>query len=94
MSTGKTSLIQRYVRDAFPQACQISLYPAHSSAKVFSVQNYKPTLGVDFATKLIQFDDTLVRLQFWDISGWLGVWLVAESTTLSLSIQDRIGSPS
>jgi len=50
MSTGKTSLIQRYVRDAFPQ-------------------NYKPTLGVDFATKLIQFDDTLVRLQFWDISG-------------------------
>ncbi|CAK5124969.1 unnamed protein product [Meloidogyne enterolobii] len=30
---------------------------------------YKPTIGVDFATKLIQYEDTLIRLQFWDISG-------------------------
>ncbi|KAF7633362.1 CULT domain-containing protein, partial [Meloidogyne graminicola] len=30
---------------------------------------YKPTIGVDFATKLIKYEDTLIRLQFWDISG-------------------------
>ncbi|KAI1724231.1 ras family domain-containing protein [Ditylenchus destructor] len=51
ISTGKTSLIQRYVHDIINQ-------------------HYKATLGVDFATKLVQCDDTLVRLQFWDISGW------------------------
>jgi small GTP-binding protein len=50
IATGKTSLIQRYVREAIPA-------------------NYKPTLGVDFATKIVTFDDTLIRLQFWDISG-------------------------
>uniref|UniRef100_A0A915DQ61 Uncharacterized protein n=1 Tax=Ditylenchus dipsaci TaxID=166011 RepID=A0A915DQ61_9BILA len=50
ISTGKTSLIQRYVRDLVNQ-------------------HYKPTLGVDFATKVVQYEDTLVRLQFWDISG-------------------------
>ncbi|KAI1716535.1 ras family domain-containing protein [Ditylenchus destructor] len=55
ISTGKTSLIQRYVHDIINQ-------------------HYKPTLGVDFATKLVQCDDTLVRLQFWDISGtWMWI---------------------
>ncbi|KAL3093640.1 hypothetical protein niasHT_026678 [Heterodera trifolii] len=49
ISTGKTSLIQRFIHNSMSG-------------------NYKPTLGVDFATKLVQFEDTLVRLQFWDIS--------------------------
>uniref|UniRef100_A0A183BWF6 Ras-related protein Rab-32 n=1 Tax=Globodera pallida TaxID=36090 RepID=A0A183BWF6_GLOPA len=49
ISTGKTSLIQRFIHNNMSG-------------------NYKPTLGVDFATKLVQFEDTLIRLQFWDIS--------------------------
>ncbi|CAD5229406.1 unnamed protein product [Bursaphelenchus okinawaensis] len=50
VSTGKTSLIQRFVRNAM-------------------TQQYKPTIGVDFATKLVRYGDTLVRLQFWDTAG-------------------------
>jgi small GTP-binding protein len=50
VSTGKTSLIQRYVRNAINQ-------------------QYKPTIGVDFATKLVKYEDILVRLQFWDVAG-------------------------
>ncbi|KAI6191468.1 Ras-related protein Rab [Aphelenchoides bicaudatus] len=39
ISTGKTSLIQRYVRN--------TVNPL-----------YKPTIGVDFATKLVNYEDT------------------------------------
>ncbi|KAI6209201.1 Ras-related protein Rab [Aphelenchoides besseyi] len=51
VAVGKTSLIQKYVRNSVDQ-------------------QYKPTIGVDFSTKLIQTNDgTLVRLQYWDCSG-------------------------
>jgi hypothetical protein len=35
--------------------------------------------GVDFATKLIQVDDMLLRLQFWDISGGVSLTFIAIS---------------
>uniref|UniRef100_A0AC34QIS8 Uncharacterized protein n=1 Tax=Panagrolaimus sp. JU765 TaxID=591449 RepID=A0AC34QIS8_9BILA len=32
--------------------------------------HYKATIGVDFATKIVNWNDNrLIRLQFWDISG-------------------------
>ena len=37
--------------------------------QVFS-QQYRATIGVDFALKIINYDDNnLVRLQLWDIAG-------------------------
>uniref|UniRef100_A0A7E4W9T3 Ras-related protein Rab-32 n=1 Tax=Panagrellus redivivus TaxID=6233 RepID=A0A7E4W9T3_PANRE len=51
VSTGKSSVIRRYVHNIFET-------------------HYKATIGVDFATKIVQWNDNrLIRLQFWDISG-------------------------
>lgn len=51
VSTGKTSIIKRYVHGIF-------------------TNSYKSTIGVDFALKVIKWnDDTIIRLQLWDIAG-------------------------
>ncbi|KAI6243953.1 Ras-related protein Rab [Aphelenchoides fujianensis] len=50
VGTGKTSLVQRYVRDSVNQ-------------------QYKPTIGVDFATKVVTYNETIIRAQIWDIAG-------------------------
>jgi septin family protein len=36
----------------------------------FFSQNYRATIGVDFALKVLNWDqDTIIRLQLWDIAG-------------------------
>eukprot|EP00300_Choanocystis_sp_HF-7_P027498 c32625_g1_i1.p2 GENE.c32625_g1_i1~~c32625_g1_i1.p2 ORF type:complete len:226 (-),score=48.69 c32625_g1_i1:164-841(-) len=48
--TGKTAIINRYVRDQF--------------------KDLRATIGVDFALKVLKLDEnTVVRLQLWDIAG-------------------------
>lgn len=72
VSTGKTSLIQRFVRNAVTHQYKPTVSSCPPPAPL------PAQVGVDFATKLVRYDDTLVRLQFWDTAGeWGargGVW--------------------
>lgn len=35
----------------------------------FFSQNYRATIGVDFALKVLNLGDLVVRLQLWDVAG-------------------------
>uniref|UniRef100_A0A3B4BKZ3 Uncharacterized protein n=1 Tax=Periophthalmus magnuspinnatus TaxID=409849 RepID=A0A3B4BKZ3_9GOBI len=48
------------------------------------IENYKTTIGVDFALKTLQWEPrTVIRLQFWDIAGGEEIDLVADILSTS-----------
>ena len=80
IGVGKTSLIKRYVHHIFGQEWFFLKFKFFkhqnfgavddSSMMIIKLKTYKPTIGVDFALKVINWDpNTLIRLQLWDIAG-------------------------
>ena len=77
IGVGKTSLIKRYVHHIFGQEWFFFKFHFFLLLAVVNqivvknkIKTYKPTIGVDFALKVINWDpNTLIRLQLWDIAG-------------------------
>ncbi|KAK2971186.1 hypothetical protein RJ640_008610 [Escallonia rubra] len=61
---GKTSLMNQYPPNPTPQIPSFKLYVNRK----FSNQ-YKATIGADFLTKEVQFEDRLFTMQIWDTAG-------------------------
>lgn len=60
----------------------------------FFSENYRATIGVDFALKMISWDDsTVIRLQLWDIAGkkWRMAMRFGLQSSSSLMMMNRGG---
>jgi GTPase SAR1 family protein len=80
VGTGKTSLVRQYVHKTFSNNYKSTIGELRSIARsscplplsglCAGCSNRRCAAGVDFALKLIRWDDhTQVRLQLWDIAG-------------------------
>lgn len=68
--TGKTSFIKRYVHQYFTDAYRATVSFASRPKISKSIEFFSLQIGVDFALKVLNWDEnTLIRLQLWDISG-------------------------
>lgn len=55
---GKTSIINRFMFDTFD-----------GKDHVLISNNFKPTVGIDFISKTLYYEDRTIRLQLWDTAG-------------------------
>jgi Ras-related protein Rab-32 len=54
----------------------------------FFSQHYRATIGVDFALKVLNWDqDTVIRLQLWDIAGTVEFCLKNDAVYLETPLQ-------
>ena len=63
---GKTSIMNRFISDEFFEEYDVILlykYKINNNLKI------QATIGVDFATKMIEFRDNTIKLQIWDSAG-------------------------
>ena len=73
VGTGKTSLVRKFVHNTFTNNYKSTigeLQPLGTLLIADFSHHILLTIGVDFALKLIKWDDkTSIRLQLWDIAG-------------------------
>ena len=59
----------------------------------FFTQHYRATIGVDFALKVLNWDEnTLIRLQLWDIAGKILPTCSEKKNEIYISGQERYGN--
>lgn len=57
-SVGKSSIIEKYVKDSFDETSHVKLYLI-----------FQPTVGIDFLVKNVSHAAKMYRLQLWDTAG-------------------------
>ena len=68
LGAGKTSIIKRYVHKFFSQHYRATVHLCRANINLCCL--YFLQIGVDFALKVLQWDEkSVVRLQLWDIAG-------------------------
>ncbi len=61
-SVGKTSIISRFIYGTFDGKDHVEIYNKF-------ITHFQPTVGIDFVSKPMFFDDKTIRLQLWDTAG-------------------------
>lgn len=72
-SVGKTSIMTRFIFDSFDYTYQV-IINIFSPNQIYG--NYKPTIGTDFFSKVLSYENTIVRLHLWDTAGKFNQFIV------------------
>jgi small GTP-binding protein len=61
VSVGKTSIINRFIDNKFNETYNVCI--------IIFYHHLQPSIGVDFCSKQISFEDKCLKLQIWDSAG-------------------------
>ena len=61
---GKTSIMNRFISNEFHEEYDVNIFFNFNTTLIFQA-----TIGVDFATKMIEFRNNSIKLQIWDSAG-------------------------
>ena len=65
INVGKTSIMNRFINDNFSGDYDVIIIYNYFNIIIF----LQPTIGVDFATKTIEYKENSLKLQIWDSAG-------------------------
>ena len=68
VGVGKTSVMNRFITDQFTEEYDVKNNYIYNN-KIIIFNKNQSTIGVDFATKSIEYKDNSLKLQMWDSAG-------------------------
>ena len=69
VGVGKTSVMNRFITDQFTEEYDVKNNFIYNNLYNNNIHKNQSTIGVDFATKTIEYKDNSLKLQMWDSAG-------------------------